>query len=61
MNTDDANEAARLLEIPEGTQAPEVSMLSVWILLRHQTRTATGPDEIPYLPPGVTMLIFWPL
>ena len=48
INTDDTYEAPQPLEIPDGTPVPEVTVLSVWNLLRHQTRTASGPDEIPY-------------
>ena len=48
INTDDAYVAPEPLEIPDGTHVPEVTLLSVWNLLRHQTRTASGPDEIPY-------------
>ena len=36
------------LEIPDSTHVPEVTLLSAWNLLRHHTRTASGPDEIPY-------------
>ena len=48
INTDDAYVAPEPLEIPDSTHVPEVTLLSVWNLLRHQTRTASGPDEIPY-------------
>ena len=48
INTDDAYEAPQPQEIPDGTPVPEVTVLSVWNLLRHQTHTASGPDEIPY-------------
>lgn len=48
INTDDAYEAPEPLEIPIGTHVPNVTVLSVWNLLRHQTRTASGPDEIPF-------------
>ena len=36
------------LEIPDGTHNPEVSLLSVWNLPRHQTCAASVPDGIPY-------------
>lgn len=48
INTDDAYVAPEPLEIPDGTHVPEVSLLSVWNLLKHQTRISSGPDGIPY-------------
>ena len=48
INTDDAYEAPEPPEIPDGLNVPEVTMLSVWNLLRLQERTASGPDEIPH-------------
>ena len=47
-NTDDAYEAPEALKIPDGLHVPEVTMLLAWNLLRHQKRTASGPDEILY-------------
>ena len=36
------------LEIPDSTHDPEVSLLSVWNLPRHQTCAVSVPDGIPY-------------
>ena len=38
----------QILEIPDVTHVPEVTLRSVRNLLRHQTGTTSEPDGIPY-------------
>ena len=48
INTDPNYSAPQLLEIPEGTRIPFLSIDIVYNFLRKQKRSSSGPDDLPY-------------
>ena len=48
INTDPNYSAPQLLEIPEGTRIPFLSIDTVYNFLRKQKRSSSGPDDLPY-------------
>ena len=48
INTDPNYSAPQLLEIPEGTRIPFLSIDIVYNFLRKQKRSSSGPDDLPH-------------
>lgn len=48
INTDPNYVAPKLLQIPEGTRIPSLSIYAIQDLLLNQKRSASGPDDLPY-------------